>query len=79
MSSRTMQRLARTTRIAYSRHPVARLYRSWRRAAGDNEEIGIADVVVLPLAGLALSLYVLSIPGAGAAVAAACSAGACMP
>jgi hypothetical protein len=38
----------------------------------------VADVLLLPLAGLTFSLFVLSIPGASDAIASACSI-ACMP
>jgi hypothetical protein len=78
MSLGTVGRLSRVTRIAYSRHPVARLYRSWRRMAGDQGEGQIGEVLFLPLAGLALSLFLLGTPGASEAVAAACSV-ACLP
>ena len=78
MSLETIGRVSRVARVAYSRHPAARVYRSWRRIAGDEGEGGIADILFLPLAGLAFSLFLLSIPGASAAVAAACSI-ACLP
>jgi hypothetical protein len=73
----TIDRLSRVTRVAYSRHPIARFYRGWRRVAGD--QVGcLADVLFLPLAGLALSLFLLGLPGTSAAVAAACAT-ACFP
>jgi hypothetical protein len=78
MSLETVERLSRAARVAYSRHPAARLYRVWRRLAGEPEEAALADVLLLPLAGLALSLFLLSLPGAADAVAEACSA-ACLP
>ena len=78
MSLVTMGRVRRTARIAYLQHPVARLYRIGRHAIGGDGEGTIGDVLVLPLAGLALSLFLLSIPGASDAVASACSL-ACMP
>lgn len=76
MSIEPVTGFRRTVRIPYSKHPVARLYRGWRRVAGEVEDV--ADVVLLPLAGLALSLYLLGIPGTSDAVAAACSV-ACLP
>jgi hypothetical protein len=78
MSLETVGRLSRVARVAYSRHPAARVYRTWRRIAGDQGEGGIAEILFLPLAGLALSLFLLSIPGASQAVAAACAT-ACLP
>jgi hypothetical protein len=66
--------LRRTARIAYSRHPVARLCRIWHRVAQDQ----LVDILPLPLAGLALSLWLLSLPGASNAVAEACAV-ACLP
>lgn len=78
MSLGTVGRISRVARIAYSRHPAALLYRSWRRVVGREGEATITDVMLLPLAGLTLSLFLLSLPGASDAVAAACSL-ACMP
>jgi hypothetical protein len=78
MSLGTVEHLSRVARVAYSRHPAARFYRAWRRFAGDQDETGIVDVLFLPLAGLALSLFLLSLPGASEAVAAACAI-ACLP
>ena len=62
--------------VAYSRHPAARLYRTWRRVVGRDGEF--TGLLLLPLAGLAFSLFLLSMPGASDAVAAACSL-ACLP
>jgi hypothetical protein len=76
MSLGTIPRVSRVARIAYSRHPAARLYRTWRCVVGRDGEF--TGVLLLPLAGLALSLFLLSIPGASDAVAAACSI-ACLP
>ncbi|HWB50420.1 MAG TPA: hypothetical protein VG651_15020 [Stellaceae bacterium] len=78
MSLETVGYLTRVARVAYSRHPVARVYRAWRRLAGDRGDAAVADVLFLPLAGLALSLFLLSLPGASDAVAAACAT-ACFP
>ena len=80
MSIEPVERFYRTARVAYSRHPAAQFYRAWRRLAGDDgqAEGRIVDVFLPPLAGLALSLFLLSLPGASDAVAAACSL-ACMP
>jgi hypothetical protein len=75
-------RLRHIARAAYSRHPAARLYRAWRYVAGDpsgRAEHCLADILLLPLAGLMLTLWVLeTVPGAGEAIGTACSA-ACMP
>lgn len=78
MSLGTIARLSRVARVAYSQHPAARLHRAWRRVTGDDGETTIADVLLLPLAGLAFSLFLLSLPGTSEAVAAACAA-ACLP
>ena len=67
--------------LAYRRRSIARLYGAWRRFAGDPERATddcLADILLLPLAGLTLSLFVLSLPGASDAIASACSM-ACMP
>ncbi len=77
MSIETIDRLSRVARIAYSRHLIARLYRGWRRVSGE-EVACLADVLFLPLAGLALSLFLLGLPGTSDAVAAACAT-ACFP
>jgi hypothetical protein len=58
MSIALVANLRRTARIAYSRHPVARLCRIWRSIAGDPPQ---TEVFLLPLAGLALTLFVLSL------------------
>jgi hypothetical protein len=61
-------RLRRAAVTAYSPHPVARLYRAWRRFAGGTS---IADIALLPLAGLTLSLFVIElVPNAGEIIAA---------
>jgi hypothetical protein len=82
MSIEPVVRFRRIARIAYSRHPAARWYRLWRwLAAGSTGEIeqDAGDVFVLPLAGLAFSLWLLgTIPGASDAIAAACAT-ACLP
>jgi len=80
MSIEPVERLGRTARIPYSRHPAARLCRFWRRVAGDpaQNEDQLADILLLPLAGLALSLFLLGLPGTSDAIAAACAV-ACMP
>jgi hypothetical protein len=68
----------RASIAAYSRHPVAQLHRAWRRVAGRKEDGGLVGVLPLPLAGLAISLLLLSTPGASDAIAAACAL-ACLP
>ena len=78
MSLETIGRTSRIARVAYSRHLAALLYRAWRHVVGREGEATIGDVLLLPLAGLALSLFLLNIPGASDAVAAACSL-ACLP
>jgi hypothetical protein len=50
------------------------LWRIWHRANEDR----LVDILLLPLTGLALSLWLLSLPGASDAVADACAV-ACMP
>jgi hypothetical protein len=77
MSIGTIGRFSRAARVAYSRRPAALLYRAWRRVAGEDES-ELSEVLLLPLAGLAFSLFLLSTPGASEAVAAACST-ACLP
>ena len=67
--------------FACRRRSLARLRAAWRRFVDDPErasDVCFADVLLLPLAGLTLSLFVLSIPGASDAIASACSM-ACMP
>jgi hypothetical protein len=65
---------------AYRRRPITSLYGVWRRFAdhpeGASDEC-LADILLLPLAGLTFSLFVLSLPGASDAIASACSM-ACM-
>jgi hypothetical protein len=65
----------RAARIAYSRHPIARLLRLWRCVAGaPAENCNAADILLLPLAGLTLSLFVIQlVPNAGEIIAAAYS------
>jgi hypothetical protein len=82
MSIEPVVRFRRISRIAYSRHPAARWYRLWRSLTADptgEAEPRFADILLLPLSGLAASLWVLgTVPGASEAIAAACST-ACMP
>jgi hypothetical protein len=82
MSIVPVPRFRRAARIAYSRHPLARLRRAWRRFADDpsrRSDVSAADILLLPLAGLMLTLLLLStVPGGSDAIAAACST-ACMP
>ena len=65
----------------FRRRSMTGLYGAWRRFANDPERAPdecLADILLLPLAGLTFSLFVLSLPGASDAVASACSM-ACMP
>jgi hypothetical protein len=82
MSIRVVSRIRRCARIAYSPQPAARLYRVWRNFADDpsrQSDMSAADLLLLPLAGLALTLLLLAtVPGASDAIAAACST-VCMP
>ena len=80
MSIEPVEHLRRTARAAYSGHPAARLYRAWRRFAyAPSGEPGIVDVLLLPLTGLMLSLWVLgTAPSTSDAIAQACAV-ACMP
>lgn len=75
-------RLKRAARVAYSRRTIARLYQTWQRFAGDpSRRTGhcAADILLLPLTGLMLTLWLLgSVPGASDAVANACAT-VCMP
>jgi hypothetical protein len=75
-------RLRHMARSAYSPHPAARLFRIWRSFSIDpsgQNDYGVADILLLPLAGLAVTLWVLiSVPGASDAISMACSS-ACMP
>jgi hypothetical protein len=62
---------------------IAWFRRAWRRFADDSkrntDDYCLADILVLPLAGVAFSLWLLgTVPGASDAVAAACAV-ACMP
>jgi hypothetical protein len=50
------------------------LCRIWRHVAEDQ----LVDILLLSLAGLALSLFLSSLPGASDAIAEACAV-ACMP
>lgn len=61
---------------AHRRRSVTRFYGVWSRFADDPERASdecIADILLLPLAGLTFSFFVLSLPGASDAIAAACS------
>lgn len=82
MSIELIIRLRRVVRLPYSRHPMARLFRTWRHFAGDRSgrnAYGAADILLLPLAGLALTLWLLgTVPGAIDALGTACTS-ACMP
>ena len=75
-------RFRRIARTAYSCHPVARCYRAWRCFTTDptgRTEYCAADILLLPLTGLAATLWLLeTVPGASEAISMACSA-ACMP
>jgi hypothetical protein len=75
-------RFRRAARIAYSRHPVAQLFRAWRSFRADpisGAPYSAADILLLPLAGLTLTLLLLgSAPGASDAINSACET-ACMP
>jgi hypothetical protein len=67
--------------VAYSRRPVAKLYQAWRRFedASQRADHCAADILLLPLTGLMLTLWVLgTVPGASDAVANACAT-VCMP
>jgi hypothetical protein len=81
MNIRWVAHCRRSSQIAYSPTIIARLYRAWRRYADDPErgsDVCIADVLLLPLTGLMLTVFLLgTVPGASDAIAAACS-GACM-
>jgi len=82
MSIEMVVRFRRAVRTAYSRHPGARLFRGWRYFTSDPSERPkhcAADVLLLPLAGLTLTLWLLAtVPGASEAISMACSA-ECMP
>ena len=75
MSLGRATRLWRTARSAYSPHPVAKSYRAWRYFAAGRA----ADIVLLPLTLMMLTLFLLgTVPGASDMIAVACSI-ACMP
>jgi hypothetical protein len=82
MNIELVVRFRRAVRIAYSRHPAARLFRGWRSFTADpsgRAEYGAADILLLPLAGLALTLWLIgTVPGASDAISMACSA-ECVP
>jgi hypothetical protein len=81
MDIRRVGRHQLASRPAYRWRSIARLYGAWRRFANNPERASdecLADILLLPLAGLTLSLFVLSLPGASDAIASACSM-ACMP
>jgi|HubBroStandDraft_2_1064218.scaffolds.fasta_scaffold400819_2 hypothetical protein len=82
MSIEPISRIRRAAHIAYSQGRIARLYRAWRRFADDpsrQSDIGRADILLLPLIGLALTLLLLgTVPSASDMIADACSI-ACMP
>jgi len=82
MNIRWLARCRRSSQIAYSRTIAARLNRAWRRYADDPQrqcDTCIADILLLPLTGLMLSIFLLGkVLGASDAIAEACSV-ACMP
>jgi hypothetical protein len=81
MNIEPVVRFRRRGRMAYSGHPAARLSRLWRSFAANpsGREYGAADILLLPLAGLALTLWLLgTVPGASEAISMVCSA-ECMP
>ena len=82
MNIETLGRMRRTANIAYSNHPVARLYRGWRYFIDDTEyELGggRVNVLLLPLVMLALTvLLIATVPGVSDAIAATCEP-LCMP
>jgi hypothetical protein len=62
---------------------IARLHHAWCRFVDEpgtnTDDYCLADILILPLAGLALSVWLLgTVPGASDAVAEACAV-ACMP
>ena len=77
MNIELLVRLRRAVRIVYSRDPAARRFRAWRYFTTDpsgGAEYGAADILLLPLAGLALTLWLIdTVPGAGEAISMACS------
>jgi hypothetical protein len=82
MSIGLVVRFRRVARVAYSRHPAARLLRLGRyftTGPTGRREYDIADILLLPLTGLAMTLWLLgTVPGASDAISMACST-ACMP
>jgi hypothetical protein len=82
MNIEPVVRFQRAARIAYSRHPAARLFRLRQYFSADpsgRADQSIADILLLPLAGLVLTLWFLgTVPGASDAISMACST-ACMP
>lgn len=82
MNIELVVRLRRIARVAHSRRPAARLVRGWRYFTSDpsgRAEYSAADILLLPLGGLALTLWLLgTVPGASDAIGAACEM-VCMP
>ena len=82
MSTDRIDNFLRTARVAYSQHPLARLRRIWGRLTEDapsDTDMSAADILLLPLVGLLLTVLLLTtVPGASDAISAACST-ACMP
>jgi hypothetical protein len=75
MSVGKLSYFRRTAHIAYSRHPIARLYRCWRSFSGSEDELddGPTNALLLPLAMLGLTLLLVgTVPGVSDAVAATC-------
>jgi hypothetical protein len=82
MSIELVVRFRRAVRIAYSHRPAARISRAWRHFSTDptsGVQYSAADILLFPLAGLALTLFLLgAVPGASDAINTACET-ACMP
>jgi hypothetical protein len=82
MSIEPVARFRRSARVAYSRLPTARLYRAWRYFTVDpsgRNQYCAADILLLPLTGLMLTLWLLgTVPGASDAISEACAT-VCMP
>ena len=82
MSIAQLTHLRRTANIAYSRHPVARLYRGWRYfsdGSGNELDDGAINVLLLPLTLLALTiLLIATVPGVSDAITSTCEM-VCMP
>lgn len=82
MSIELVVRFRRAVRIAYSCRPATQLFRTWRYFGTDptsGDQYGAADMLLLSLAGLTLTLLLLgSVPGASDAINTACET-ACMP